>query len=229
MEKTVVNLSQLHHKGVWNFQPYSQVVTSAMAQLEKSPFPVVKLGTLVVEGTTKRGYSVTGVENLGEIPLLSTRNISVQGINLNHLRYITPGDHKKLEATQVHRGDVLVNLIMHPGIAAFYESDQPANIDTHLARLRLTDKIDPAYLVFYLNSDVGQALVRSLSTGSIQPMLIITALTDLPVMLPAIAEQKQIVAEAQRLTQEAEKLSKAAEERRAEAQMLFGKLFQGAV
>ncbi|MBG1264280.1 restriction endonuclease subunit S [Nostoc commune] len=226
MEKTMVNLSQLRQKGVWNFQPYSQSVTGAMAQLDKSPFPVVKLDTL---GTTKRGYFITGVKDAGKVPLLSVRNISMEGINLNHVRYLTPDEHKKLEATQVHRGDVLVNLIMRPGIAAVYESDQPANIDTHLARLRLTDKIDPAYLVFYLNSDVAQALIHSLSTGSVQPMLTITALNDLPVMLPSLAEQKQIIAEAQRLTQEAGQLSKAAEERRAEAQKLLGKLFQEAV
>jgi restriction endonuclease S subunit len=226
MEKTVVNLSQLRQKGVWNFQPYSQVVTGAMAQLEKSPFPVVKLGTL---GNTQRGYFITGVKDVGEIPLLSVRNISIEGINLNHVRYLTPNDHKKLEKTQVHRGDVLVSLIMRPGIAALYESDDPSNIDTHLAILHLTDKIDPAYLVFYLNSDVGQALVHSLSTGSVQPMLTIAALNDLPVILPPLDEQKQIVAEAQRLTQEAGQLSKAAEERRAEAQKLLGKLFQEAV
>jgi restriction endonuclease S subunit len=58
--------------------------------------------------------------------------------------------------------------------------------------LRLTDKIDPAYLAFYLNSDVGQALIHSLSTGSIQPMLTLTALNDLLVMLPPRDEQKQI-------------------------------------
>ncbi|GAX38022.1 restriction endonuclease subunit S [Nodularia sp. NIES-3585] len=229
MEKTMVNLSQLREKGVWNFQPYSQVVTGAMAQLKNSPFPVVKLGTLLVEGTTKRGYSVTGFEDVGGIPLLSARNILAQGINLDHVRYLTPDSHKKLEETQVHQGDVLVSMIMRPGIAAVYESDEPANINSHLARLRLTNQIDPAYLVFYLNSDVGQALIHSLSTGSVQPMLTINALNNLLVMLPPIAEQKQIVAEAQRLTQEAGKLSQAAEERRAEAQKLFGKLFQGAV
>jgi restriction endonuclease S subunit len=226
MEKTIVNLSQLRQKGVWNFDPYSQSVAGAMAELEKSPFPVVKLGTL---GTTQRGYFINGIKDGGEIPLISVRNISTEGINLNHLRYLTPEEHKKLEKTQVHKGDVLVSLIMHPGMAAVYESEDPANIDTHLARLRLTDKIDPAYLAFYLNSDIGQAIVRSFSTGSIQPMLTITALNDLPVMLPSLDEQKRIISEAQRLTQEAGKLSKAAEDCRAEANKLFGKLFQGAV
>ena len=226
MEKTIVNLSQLRQKGVWNFEPYSQVVTGAMAQLEKSPFPVVKLGTL---GTTQRGYFINGIKDRGEIPLISVRNISTEGINLNHVRYLTPEEHNKLEKTQVHKGDVLVSLIMRPGIAAVYQSDEPANIDTHLARLRLTDKIDPAYLAFYLNSDVGQALVHSLSTGSIQPMLTLTALNDLLVMIPPLDEQKQIVSEARRLTEEAGQLSKAAEDHRAEAHKLFGKLFQGAV
>ena len=229
MEKTIVNLSQLRQKGVWNFEPYSQVVTGAMSQLGKSRFPVVKLGSLVVEGTTKRGYSVTGLENVDGIPLLSIRNISAQGINLNHVRYLSPDDHKKLEATQVHKGDVLVSLIMRPGIAAVYQSDEPANIDTHLARLRLTDKIDPAYLTLYLNSDDGQALIHSLSTGSIQPMLTLAALNNLPIMLPSRDEQKQIVVEAQRLIKEAEQLSKAAKDHRAEAQKLVGKLFQGGV
>ncbi|MBD2144007.1 restriction endonuclease subunit S [Sphaerospermopsis sp. FACHB-1194] len=226
MEKIIVNLSKLRQKGVWNFEPYSQSITGAMAQLEKSPFPVVKLGSL---GTTQRGYFINGIKDIGEIPLISARNISTEGINLNHLRYLTPEEHKKLEKTQVYKGDVLVSLIMRPGIAAVYESDEPANIDTHLAILHLTDKIDPAYLVFYLNSDVGQALIHSLATGSIQPMLTITALNNLPVMLPSLDEQKQIVAEAQRLTQEAGKLSKASEDCRAEAQKLFGKIFHGTV
>ncbi|MEA5620833.1 restriction endonuclease subunit S [Cronbergia sp. UHCC 0137] len=226
MEKTIVNLSQLRQQGAWNFEPYSQSITGAMSQLEKSHFPIVKLGTL---GTTQRGYFINGIKDKGEIPLISARNISTEGINLNHVRYLTPEEHKKLEKTQVHQGDVLVSLIMRPGIAAVYESDKPANIDTHLAILHLTDKIDPAYLVLYLNSDVGQALVHSLSTGSIQPMLTITALNNLPVILPSLDEQKQIVVEAQRLIKEAGKLSKAAEDHRAEAQKLFGKLFERTV
>lgn len=76
---------------------------------------------------------------------------------------------------------MLVKLVAQPGVSAVYSYAEPANFNSHLVRLRLKPEVDPEYLVSYLNSDFGQSLIRSFTTGSVRPVVTLAALLSLPV------------------------------------------------
>ncbi len=177
MEETLVKVSELRKKGVWHFLPYSQQASHTAALLQKSPFPVQPVETLVREKPI-RGYAMVSSDANDGVPVLAGRNIAPGGINFEGVEYLTPAAHEKLHHTQVQRGDVLVKLVAQPGVAAVYAYAEAANFNSHLARLRLKPEVDPEYLVSYLNSDLGQSLIRSFTTGSVRPVTWREALND---------------------------------------------------
>jgi restriction endonuclease S subunit len=183
MEETLVNVSELRKNGVWHFLPYSKQASHTAALLQKSPFPVRPLETLVREKPI-RGYAMVSSDANDGVPVLAGRNISPGGINFEEVDYLTPAAHEKLLHTQVQRGDVLVKLVAQPGVSAVYAYAEPANFNSHLVRLRLRPEVDPEYLISYLNSDLGQSLIRSFTTGSVRPVITLAALLSLPVILP---------------------------------------------
>lgn len=228
MEETLVKVSELRKKGVWHFLPYSQQASHTAALLQKSPFPVQPLETLVRE-KPMRGYAMVSSDATDGVPVLAARNIEPGGINFEGVEYLTPAAHEKLHHTQVQRGDVLVKLVAQPGVAAVYGYAEPANFNSHLAQLRLKPEVDPEYLVSYLNSDLGQSLIRSFTTGSARPVITLVALLSAPVIVPPLAEQRRIALKARSLVQEATQLRENAQERQEEARHLFSDLLEGGI
>jgi hypothetical protein len=228
MEETVVKATGLRRKGVWHYHPYSREAMDVVTMLSKSPYPKRLLGTLLRENAI-RGFSVVSGSADAGIPILSVRNLTISGVSFDEIGYLTPKEQEKLVGTQVQHGDVIVALTVRPGLAVLYEHDKPANLDSHLARLRLFDDIDARYLVYYLNSDIGQTLIRSLVTGSVQPVLTLEALIQLLVILPPLTKQKQIALAAEKLTQDAARLTEAAKRRRTEALHVINEILEGDV
>lgn len=225
MEAMIVPISEIHQKGVWHFQPYSQAVREVTVQLEHSPFPVIELGKLVIDA--KRGFPKRGTDDYEGIPLITVRNLTRYGVDLTESSYITPEEHQKLQQTEVQQKDVLTSLVARPTIAAVYQHDQPANISQYVLRLRLKSELDPAYLVYYLNSELGQTLIQCLVTGAVQQMLSINALMSLPVILPSLSEQKRIVEQIQQIEQQAVELSQQVQEQYSQAFTQFNQFIKG--
>lgn len=224
MEATTVRIAEARQRGRWDFQPFSHATSQVQARLECSPFPVVRLRDIVLGGTigVAQGFSVAAEASEG-IPMITGRHLTGRRITepLEDIRYLTPEEHAKLAGTQLRRGDVVVNLLLRPGVAAVYDASTPANIGARLVRLRLTGAVDPYYLVEYLNSELGASLMSMLATGSVMPVLTAQALLDLPVILPPLAEQRRISQEALEAQVEAESLNAQAEALRLRAQRGF--------
>lgn len=224
MEARTVRVAETRPRGRWDFQPFSRATSQIQARLESSPYPVVRLRDIVLVGTVgvAQGFSVAAEASEG-IPMITGRHLTGKRItdSLDDARYVTPEEHEKLAGTQLKRGDVVVNLLMRPSVAAVYDASGPANIGARLVRLRLTDEIDSHYLVEYLNSELGAALISMLATGSVMPMLTTQALLDLPVILPPLAEQRRISQDALEARVEAERLTAQAEALRLRAQREF--------
>lgn len=222
MESKLVRISKIREKGAWHFLLYSQVVTDALAEVEHSPHTKRRLGDLLeIRDNIRRGFFVRPDQKQEGIPVITGRNIASDGISLEQVAYITPEDHAKLERSQLKSGDVLVNLLMRPNIAAVYNIDAPANVGQHIAILRVSGAILPEYLAHYLNSTVGKELLLSLSQGSVQSVLSVKALADLPIIVPTLIEQQDLVQKVQQVDQEVRELEEQIRKLKAEKQNNF--------
>lgn len=191
METQTIPISKIRQKGVWHFTPYSRTARQTETILENSLDPVVKLKDLV--STYHIGPIERSIDLVPDIPLLTPKNLTFQGIDLTNLRYLTREQHEKRTDTRLRTNDVILNIIGQPTIAVVYNSDRPANINHALVRLQLKPAIDPAYFVHYINSELGQNLLKTLRVGSVMPTLPISRLLELPVILPALEKQNEII------------------------------------
>ncbi|WP_041933252.1 restriction endonuclease subunit S [Gloeothece verrucosa] len=130
---------------------------------------------------------------VGDILLLTPHNLSSEGIQLDNVRYLSLDEHQKLEATQLNKGDVIVSLLQRSTLAAVYNLEPPANINNYLVKLQLKSEIDSDYLVDYLNSEIGQSLFNSIKSGTTIPIITLTHLMEIPIILPPLEKQKEII------------------------------------
>jgi restriction endonuclease S subunit len=226
MEARLVPISEIRKRGVWHFQPYSQAVQQLEADLTQSQFPVVKLQDFVENA--KRGFIQKSTGEADGVLLIRPRNLTPSGIDLAEVTYINRADHDKLPQTQLQSGDVIVSLVATSryAIAAVYRDNRPANITNNLVRLRLNSTIDPVYLAYYLNSDLGQKLIESRMTGAVMRMINLSSLLELPVVYPSLDKQHQIIFYIQNLQQKAIQLSQQGVNLQAEARQMFDRVLK---
>lgn len=113
-------------------------------------------------------YSQYGIsESLsetGEIPVLRMNNIVEGKVTFDDLKYVDSKSIPKLETLMLKKGDILFNrtnsfdLVGKVGIV---DSDMQATFASYLIRLKANDNIvSPKYLNLYLNSVIGQRLIK---------------------------------------------------------------------
>ena len=227
METRLVPISEIRKKGVWHFQPYSQAMQQAEALLEQSPYSVTLLRELVQSANRGFPHSNTTYQTEG-IPFIRLNDLKSRGLDLSEVTHISQEDHQKLHQTQIQRGDVLVGLIatFAPINAAVYELDQPANINQHIVRLSLSDRINPYYLVYYLKSNIGQTLLQSHLMGAVTKTMSVDALMTIPVICPPLIEQERIVVNIKLIQQQATQHSQTAEALYQKANQVFDHLLR---
>lgn len=113
-------------------------------------------------------YSQYGIsESLsdsGEIPVLRMNNLMEGKVTFDELKYIDSKSIPKLEALILEKGDILFNRTNSfdlVGKVGIFDSDMRATFASYLIRLKANDNIvSPKYLNLYLNSVIGQRLIK---------------------------------------------------------------------
>jgi len=191
MEISVIPFSRLQAKKKWVYSAHSQLSLQIEKHINSTQFDVVALGMLTEEiadglhGT--RHYVDDGVI------MLAVGNVTEYGLDLSNQKLVTQEEHERLKRSQVQRGDLLVTITGRLGSTLVYESDKPANLSAHVARVKVNEEaVNPYYLAAYLNSKVGQQLIDEFSIGSIYPHINVNRLQNVRVILPPRPIQDQI-------------------------------------
>jgi len=152
------------------FQPKYYRVMDAIKAL--NPRQMVPLGDLldkITNGHTPRHHDLS----VGKIPFLTAEHVFDFRINFNsEKRILTEHHEKELKRTQLREGDILITIKGRIGNAAIVEHlPGPTNINQDVALLRLKPSYNPYYVVAFLNSLAGKALIDQICTGQINPFL----------------------------------------------------------
>lgn len=191
MESAVIPYSRLREKNKWVYSAHSQLSLQIEEHLNSTQFDVVTLGTLVKEIADSL-HGVRHYVNDGVV-MLAVGNVTEYGLDLSDRKLVTQEEHKRLKRSQVQRGDLLVTITGRLGSTLVYESDEPANLSAHVARVKVDDEaVNPYYLTAYLNSKVGKQLIDEFSIGSIYPHINVNRLKNVRVIIPPRSLQDQI-------------------------------------
>lgn len=159
---------------------------------------VGELAELVQYGTSAKMHK----EAMG-VPVLRMGNIESQGtLRLDSLKFL-PSDHDDFPGLILEQGDVLFNRTNSAelvGKSAVYKGDpSPCSFASYLIRVRFAPDYMPEFFVYYLNSGLGRAWIRSVVSQQVgQANISGGKLRSLEVPVPPLSEQKRIVAEVER-------------------------------
>jgi restriction endonuclease S subunit len=150
------------------------------------------------------------------IPFIRVQNVSHKGFDKNNLIFISKKANENIKRSECQPGDVVVTKTGRLGTTCVLPEDYDTyNIRGDLAKLELKDNIDAYFVMSYLNSDFGNKIVNSYSSGSTRGRVLISNLKKVIIPIPSPEIQKYIgdkVRKAEELKEEAKRLKKEAEE-----------------
>lgn len=124
-----------------------------------------------------------------------TRIVSIEEDSNNESNYfLKPRD--VLIAVKANTGKVAI-----VSDAAELTSDTPWIVNQSCLILRCKDKIDPRVLFMYLSSEMGQYLLKSLSSDATIPLIQLARLKKLQIVIPSHDEAEQIIRDFDRLVE----------------------------
>jgi type I restriction enzyme S subunit len=128
-------------------------------------------------------------------PLITSKNLSISGINLDEVQFISEEDHRNIsKRSRVDKGDILYAMIGTIGNPAIVETETDFSIK-NIALFKFHQGL--VYNKFFkhmLDADIIKRQILSKARGGIQKFASLKVLRGLKIPLPPIAEQKRIAA-----------------------------------
>jgi len=166
---------------------------------------VGRASTVLEYGTSRRAdaASSTGV------PILRMGNIQDGQLELEDLKYISLD--REIERLMLEDGDLLFNRTNSPelvGKSAVFHEQTPMTFASYLIRVRFAPEVaEPDFVHFWINSAWGKAWARQVKNDGVsQSNINGTKLGAMPLPLPPIEEQREVVHRASRMLELADGL-----------------------
>ena len=186
---SIVELSLVKSEKRFDAEFYKKEYLESETKITSQEFlPLIKLTEKIdvgFVGPMVHAYTENGVL------LLQTRNIGEFFINLDSTISITEEFHKILKKSKVEYGDILIARSGSFGNASIYLEKEICN-SSDIIIVRANEKINPFYLVAYLNSIFGRHQLYKFASGGLQGHVNLTILEKLKVPIVSVVFQKKI-------------------------------------
>ncbi len=155
-------------------------------------------------GTSRRADST------GDVPVLRMGNIQAGRLDVRELKYLSAD--AETAALTLEDGDILFNRTNSPelvGKSAVFHETEPMTFASYLIRVRLAREVaDPDFANYWLNSSWGHHWAHRVKTDGVsQSNINGTKLAGMPLPLPPLEEQREIVRRADEMLAIADRLS----------------------
>lgn len=129
------------------------------------------------------------------IPFLTIGNISSGRLDFSCTRFVSESYFSKIKAERIpKRGDLLYTVVgASIGVPVMVDTDRPFCFQRHIAILKPSQKTTPDFLRTLMGSPEVFRESWARTTGSAQPTLPLGSLRTIPVNIPPLPEQQEIV------------------------------------
>jgi type I restriction enzyme S subunit len=140
-------------------------------------------------GPTSKYYC----EKEAGVPFVRSQNVRPGRLSMDDVLYVTPAFHQNFKKSQLQAGDLLIVRVgANRGDACIIPKNiGPLNCANVVFARPLSGISD--YLEAYCQSSLGHSLLLGMTTGSAQGVINTTSAADLPVPVPPVAEQQEIM------------------------------------
>lgn len=147
----------------------------------------------ITKGATPTTYGFAW-ESRG-IPFLRSECVSECGLDMRRSMFISPAANHALRRSRIVDGDILVTITGNVGRVARLEKIGEANINQHIARVRIKDgRFDSRYVYHYLSQYSMREYYESIVTGQAYPQISLAQVRDTKIPDIPFDEQQAIAA-----------------------------------
>lgn len=160
----------------------------------------VELRTLAAEGIpVSYGIVKPGPEVVGGVPYVRQQDVIDGKVLIDQLAHTSPEIAGKHRRSELREGDVLLCIIRNLRVAIVPSGIDGANITQGMVRIRPSSAVLGEYLAIYLASPTAQRWMHDRYVGLAMPRINVEDARSIPVPLPPLDEQREIVQAASQL------------------------------
>lgn len=179
-------------------------MTTARTESVLGPIPkswttrrLEELSDFITKGGTPTTYGFDWSSQTDGIPFFRSECVTDNGFNPKGMNYIHKQAHLLMSRSEIKPGDLLITITGNIGRVAIAPSEfESANINQHIARIRILDNADASASFVYhcLKHDGYATYYRSILTGQAYPQISLQQVRETPIALPPLTEQQKIAA-----------------------------------
>ena len=180
----------------YNSPKYKRIQELLTQSKVKTIIPIGNNQDPVILKNITSGKTPAGIEYIEDgVPFIGASNIQCSEIVLDTAPRISMEEHEsRLKGSQIKEGNLVISIAGTVGHCAVCMQEDELNCNQAVAILDLeTETILPEYLMYYLNSEIGQLLFGKFQHESDQPNINLEEIKRISVILPKIEEQKRII------------------------------------
>ncbi|PPG44394.1 restriction endonuclease subunit S [Rathayibacter sp. AY2B5] len=156
-----------------------------------APKTLGEISTFITKGATPTTYGYKW-QAFG-VPFLRSECVSGRGLDMRQSMFISEAADQSLRRSRVKDGDILMTITGNVGRVVRLAGIGSANINQHIARVRIKDRnFDPGYVYHFLSQDTMREYYESIVTGQAFPQISLVQVRSTPVPEMGIEEQKTI-------------------------------------
>ncbi len=158
------------------------------------PIPLGLLSAFITKGATPTTYGFNWVND--GVLFLRSECVSEQGLDLTQSMFITLEAHNTLKRSEIQAGDILATITGNVGRVIYLGNDFGiANINQHIARIRIIDSnVVAEYVFHFLSQPAVRKYYSSIITGQAYPQISLKQVRDTRIPLPPTKAEQQAIA-----------------------------------
>jgi type I restriction enzyme S subunit len=156
---------------------------------------LAEICAFITKGATPTTYGFRWEQS--GVRFLRSECVSEDGLDLSQSMFISPEAHWMLRRSEIQDGDILITITGNVGRAIFLSDIGNANINQHIARVRITSsRVDARFVFHFLSQASIRARFSSITTGQAYPQISLQQVRDVLVALPPTRTEQEAIAEA---------------------------------
>ncbi len=149
------------------------------------------ISAFITKGATPTTYGFTW-ESTG-VPFLRSECVSKHGLDMTQSMFISNAANQALRRSQVSDGDILMTITGYVGRVVWLAGVGVANINQHIARVRIKDPhFDTGFVYHYLSQPIIRTYYETIVTGQAYPQISLVQVRNTEIPTPSIEEQRAI-------------------------------------
>lgn len=166
--------------------------------MELTPLPAAwttlrleDVSAFITKGATPTTYGFKWEES--GIPFLRSECVAEGGLDMSEAMSISPKAHAMLRRSEVCDGDILMTITGYVGRVAVLQGVGEANINQHVARVRISSsEVNSRYVFHALSRPEYRRHFNSITTGQAYPQISLRQVRETEIPIPPLHEQSAI-------------------------------------